>query len=366
MGMLAYGWLPVWALLGGMVLPKPFTREKDLNRQRQQWDILPALLLVLPLILFAGWRTDALGDTALYRRQFLQLKPDFQTVCRAFRSGEKDPGYTALSVLLKMLIGNRDVLFFLMIAAVQMICVALVFRRYGWDYRLCIFLFVASTDYLSWMHNGMRQFLAVAIVFAGFRFLLEKRYLPMILLILLASLFHGSALLMLPVIFLVQGKAWNIKMQLVLVLTALIMVFIEPFTRLLSLILRHTPYAEVLENEIWASDDGVSAIRVLVYSVPAVLSLVGLRHVRSQEDPVIHLCVNCSVVTAALYLVAMVSSGIYIGRLPIYTTLFGYMALPWLIDHIFEPRSAKLVRYCMLGLYFLFFVYQTVIVWGGA
>lgn len=366
MGVLTYGWLLLWVYAGGFLLPKLQYPNQHLEKTENcQWELLPALLLVLPLVIFAGWRTDSLGDTALYRRLFLQLQPSFQTIGNAFRNGEKDPGFTALSVLLKMLLGNRAALFFLLIAALQMICVALVFRKYAWDYRICIFLFIASTDYLSWMHNGTRQFLAVAIVFAGYRFLLERRYLLMVMLILLASLFHISALLMLPVIFLVQGKAWNIKLQLVLAVTVLVMVFITPVSQLLHPLLRHTPYADVLENEIWAADDGVNIIRVAVYSVPAVLSLIGLRYVRQSEDPKVHLCVNLSVITMALYLVAMVSSGIYIGRLPIYTTLYGYMVLPWLIDNIFEPRSARLVRISMQVLYILFFCYQTMIVWGG-
>jgi hypothetical protein len=66
----------------------------------------------------------------------------------------------------------------------------------------------------------------------------------------------------------------------------------------------------------------------------------------------------------ALYLVASVSSGIYIGRLPIYTTLQGYIALPWMIDRIFERRSAQLVRYAMYGAYLAFFYFQMHFTWG--
>ena len=366
MGVFTYGWMLVWMYLGIMALPKLFAHTQQPNSLLpRQWKLLPALILVLPLVILAGFRGDLLGDTALYRKLYAELAPGFRTAWNAFANREKDPGYTAFSALAKLVIGNHPALFFLLIAAIQMACVALVFRKYAWDYGICIFLFVASTDYLSWMHNGTRQFLAVAIVFAGYRFLLEKRYLPMIGLILLASVFHASALLMLPVMFLVQGKAWNWKMQLVLLATVLIMAFIKPLSRLLMQLLQNTQYSDLADNGIWEADDGVNILRVAVYSVPAVLSLVGLRFVRQAEDPAISLCVNCSVITTALYLIAMVSSGIYIGRLPIYTTLYGYMALPWLIDRIFDERSAKWVRSSMLILYTLFFFYQTVIVWGG-
>ena len=69
----------------------------------------------------------------------------------------------------------------------------------------------------------------------------------------------------------------------------------------------------------------------------------------------INLCVNCSVITTALYVISAVTSGIYFGRLPIYTSLTGYILLPWLINHMFEKKSAVLVKIMMYGFYFLFF-----------
>ena len=65
----------------------------------------------------------------------------------------------------------------------------------------------------------------------------------------------------------------------------------------------------------------------------------------------------------ALYLLASVSSGIYIGRLPIYTTLVGYIAVPWLIDHMFTIRSAQLIKFAMIGAYLIFFYYQMHVIW---
>ena len=59
-----------------------------------------------------------------------------------------------------------------------------------------------------------------------------------------------------------------------------------------------------------------------------------------------------------------VTSGIYIGRLPIYTTLQGYIALPWMIDKVFERRSAALVRVLMYGAYLGFFYFQMHFAWG--
>jgi hypothetical protein len=181
----------------------------------------------------------------------------------------------------------------------------------------------------------------------------------MVLLILLAAQFHGSALLMIPIVFVVQGKAWNFKTLLTLAATIVVMAYVDQLSPVLNDLLVDTQYDDLMNNEIWIVDDGANVLRVVVYSIPALMSLFGLKYIREADDPVINLCVNCSIVTMALFLVAMVSSGIYVGRLPIYTTLYGYIALPWMIHRIFDKPSAKLIRYIMYGAYAVFFYYQT-------
>lgn len=360
-----YWWLLIWLFLGGTLFRNmPKRREHLCGETVDRWDFLPAILMVVPYIIWAGFRHDYFGDTALYRRTFLATDPDFSIAIAAFAEDGKDPGFTAFTVLMRFLVGNNDMLFFLVIAAFQLVVISLFFCRYSTNYWACIFLFIVSTDYLSWMHNGMRQFLAVAIVLAGSKYLFSKQYVQMILLILLASLFHGSALLMIPIVFVVQGNAWNRKTIVMLVATAVVIVFVDRFSPILNELLQDTQYDDMMNNEIWSTDDGTNILRVAVYSVPAMLSLFGLKHIRAAANPIMDICINCSIVTMALYLVASVSSGIYIGRLPIYTTLQGYIALPWMIDQIFERRSAKLIRYVMYGAYLAFFYFQMHFTWG--
>ena len=63
------------------------------------------------------------------------------------------------------------------------------------------------------------------------------------------------------------------------------------------------------------------------------------------------------------YFLVALRTTIYIGRIPIYTTLHGYMVLPWLIDQIFEKASARLVKLMMVVCYVGFHYYQMEIIW---
>lgn len=354
----------LWLFIGGAVLSYAFPKKQErlLGKTVKRWDYLPAILLMIPFALWSGFRGDV-ADTYLYRKMFFEASDDLADIPGYF-SGGKDPGFTALTTLLKFFIGNNDTLYFMIFAILQTACLCFVFRKYSSDFWISIFLFIASTDYVSWMFNGMRQFIAVCIIFACFGLIIRKKYVPLMIIILLTSLIHGSALLMIPIVFVIQGKPWNFRTILMLLGTMVVIVFIDQFTPILSDLLLDTQYEGLTSNEIWSEDDGTNIIRVLVYSVPMLMSLVGLKYVRHANDPVINVCVNCSIVTMAIYAVSAVTSGIYVGRLPIYTTLMGYISLPWLIDHMFTRDSARFVKGVMVVLYFVFYYYQMSETWG--
>ena len=251
----------------------------------------------------------------------------------------------------------------MLVAAFQMLCLVYTFRKYSENFWISIFLFVASTDYMSWMHNGIRQFIAVCMTFAAFGMLVKKHYIRFALVTMLASTIHGSALLMLPFAYIMTGPALNRKTLLMIGGVALVVPFIDRLMPLMESLLMDTQYDDMMTNEIWASDDGTNLVRVLVYSVPALVVILGRKYICRNTDPAINMCINASLITMAMYLVSSVTSGIYIGRIPIYTTRHGYMILPWLIDQIFEKSSARLVKVVMVGCYVGFYYYQMEIIW---
>lgn len=358
-------WLPlIWTVCAGLIfnmLPK--AQMLIAGRVENRWYWVSAIFVALPLIVWAGTR-DYYGDTTAYARQFYRVPSSFAYLPAYLAANDKDEGFTVLITLFKSLGVSDHVVFFLLISAIQMLFMVRTFQRYSDDYWICIFLFVASTDYMSWMFNGLRQFLATTIIFYAFELMVKKKHVLFCLVVLLASTIHGSALLMIPLAFVMHGPAMNRKTIALILGVVLLIPFIDSFMPFLNNLLADTQYSDITGDEIWTVDDGTNIIRVLVYSVPALLAFFGRRYIIRANDPVMNLCVNASIITMAIYLVSSVTSGIYIGRLPIYTTLHGYMALPWIIDQIFENDSAKLVKLLMVGFYIVFYYYQMGIMWG--
>lgn len=361
-----YWWLLVWALAGGgafaVLMPKQ--QEIVMGKPELRWGKLPAFLLIFPYIIWAGFRSNQFGDTWTYRQTFRECISSFREISTYLSGVEKDQGFYFLMALEKCIFGNSDTLFFLALAAFQILIVMWICRTYSEDYGFSIFLFIASTDYLSWNFNGIRQFTAVVIVYAATPFLLKKKYVPGILLILLASTIHQSALLMLPAILLMQGEAWNKKTILYILASLSVLLFVDQFTNIMDSMLAETQYKNVVSDYQSWKDNGTNPIRVLVYSIPAILSLAGLRYIRAEGDPMIHAATGASIITCGIYLISMVTSGVFLGRLPIYVSIWSQcILLPWEINHIFSKQSARLVKMAAVICYCVFFYYQMHIAW---
>lgn len=360
-----YLMLLIWPLTVGLflnvVIPKTLVTVEGKSEYR--WGKFSAFLLVLPYIIWAGYR-QGVGDTEVYRLSFYKAASSLSSLPAYAVSQTKDTGYYVLNSLFKIFISSSSVIFFLAIAAFQLFCIMKTYRKYSSDYWMSIFLFIISTDYLSYVQNGMRQFIAVCGIFACLGWILKKEYFKTIIVIVLLSTIHQTCLIMIPIIFIIQGKAFNKKTMVLILLTLIVLVGINSFTSLLENALKETQYSDIMTNELWGNDNGTSWVRVIVYSIPLIMAVFGKKYIDQADNQVINMCVNCSIVTSALYLVSAVTSGVYIGRLPIYTSLTSYILMPWLISHMFEKKSAILVKVLMVGCYFVFFYYQMHIAWS--
>lgn len=316
-----------------------------------------AVVAVLPLVIWAGNR-GYVGDTAAYIRAFGEMPSSFSGISSYIEGIEKDRGFYFASAVIKCIIGNRQILYFVILASVQCFLLFRVYRKYSSAYLTAFFLFIASTDYISWVFNGTRQFTAVTITAACFPWILKKKYIYAIIGILIASLFHQSALLVLPFIFIVQGKAWNKRTLLFIIAVVIAVMFADRFTNILDTMLAETQYENVVSDwESW-QDDGTNFLRVLVYCVPTILSLIGLKYIRQENSAFINICTNMSIASAGLYVISMFTSGIFIGRLPIYFSLYNYILLPWEINRVFTKQSARIIYIIMAIAYLGFYLYS--------
>ena len=363
----SYWWALLWVFLaGGISLFFNFEHEEtDLQGRRVlRWHWLPAVLLMVPLVVLAAYRPLKFGDSGAYQLFYLKAPSSLSSFWTYVESQEKDKGYWALQAVFKSLITDNYQGFFLFIAAIQAFCLFFTFRKCSSDYAFSIFLFVASADYYSWMHNGIRQFLAATIIFAALPMLIKRKYgwIWLSLIILLVSQLHLSALLCIPILLMAMGRPWNWKTIVFLIGVVLVIFFVDRFTNWLGDMMEDTQYSAEIEE--LSTSIGTNIFRVIFYSIPTIASFFFRSRIEAANDRLINVCVNLSIASAALYVISYFTSGLLIGRLPIYFSLANYILIPWMIDTIFEKRSAKVIKIGFILLYSAFFYYQVGITWG--
>ena len=355
----------VWIGFMGLIQGGFYREEYNEISGEYNWRVKPlfAFIAFAPIIWMAanrGW----IGDSYNYWQSYCGMPTSIGELRSYLALNNKGEGFTILSSLIKMIVGENSFRYFLLLAIIQGSVVIAVCQKWSKNYIFTLFLFIASTEYISWMFNGVRQFTAAIIVFAGTSWMMKKNKLPLILLILLAATVHQTVLVMIPLAFVIDSEAWNKKTVLMIVGTIIVIVFISRFTGLLNTALEYTQYAGYLTMDDLAADDGANPLRALVYTVPALISFVYKNRIKEINDPMVNLCTNCSIITACIYWISVFTSGVLIARLTGYISLYSYILLPWELDNCVSESARGVIKSVTVILYIGFYYYQVVLGWG--
>lgn len=324
--------------------------------------IVFAILIFLPFIFVSGSRGFGFGDTWAYQQMFESWPDSMDKI--VLTGEERYPGFLYFTVFIKQFISSNYRVWFYIIAVIQCICLAITYRRYTSEVVLCAYFFLMS-DFQGWMNNGVRQFLVACIMFALTPLLLSKRISKIILFIIIGLLLyytHVSIIVALPIFVCALGKPMNKRTMIILGLLVLAIVFVGQFTGILSDTLEGTNY-EASTSEITATTNGTNILRVLFFSIPAMICIVCRKRIPEDAPSIINYSINMSLVGAAFYLLSAFTNGVSIGRMPIYFTLFNYILIPWQIKTFFKKENQKLIFIIFILVYFIFYCFQ-MSTWG--
>lgn len=164
---------------------------------RRKAIVLPIILLIL----FSSIRnytvgTDSITYTEAYRLEYNPYYYGFNP--------NIEYGYQFIDYLILNFFSNYFWLF--LFFSIAIVCLYMVtIKKISKYYLTSVFIFITFGFY-TFFFNGLRQGVAMAIFFFGLPYLIEKRIISYFLVVFIASMFHVSALVMLPVYFLVNTK----------------------------------------------------------------------------------------------------------------------------------------------------------------
>lgn len=359
-----YVFLIIWVIVFGIIsnmVAKPVCVGED--RYEYRTNLFMAILTFSFLIILAGLRSG-MADTYTYIRSFNNLPNNISELYNTVSTYTKSQGFYFFAGFIKCFISEDYHVWLFILATINGICVAFTLKEYSSDFATSALLFILNCSF-TWMFNGLKQFFVATIMFAATGLLINKKLIPYMVLTLFMSTFHSTALIFIPVYFIVQGEAWNKRTIIFIVLTIMAIIFADQFTDLFNDVMENTSYSESIK-ELSKTDDGVNIFRILVSSVPMIMAFIYRKRIKEISTPIIDLCINMSIMGTGIYIISKIlSSGILIGRLPIYFTIYDLILLPWLIKNLFDKNERRLIYYVMIVCYFAYFYYQIFINWGG-
>lgn len=297
------------------------------------------------LVLISGLRSN-IGDTFNYKNIF-----EDNTFTWDYVLSQKDIGFGILQMILKGISEDPQILLFTS-ALITNVLILIVFYNYSRMIEISLYVYITGGLFLVSM-NGVRQVLAAAIAFTAIKFLIKGNIAMYTLIILLASLFHFSALILLPIYFLVRAKAWSKTTLALIILSMVIVVGFEQFQTLLFSAIEDTQYA----NYQKFNEGGANFLRVVVGAVPLIIAYLGrdrLKEIFLESDYI----VNMSLL-GLIFMLISTQSWIY-ARVSIYFELYQLILISWVVK-LFRKQDQKLIYFGIIICYFIYYYYENVI-----
>lgn len=171
--------------------------------------------------------------------------------------------------------------------------------------------------------NGVRQFLAAAVVFSGHRLILQKKFWKYLLVVFIAFCVHRSAIVMLIPYFILNNRV-SVKNLILLAIGTLIVAWnYEDIFRIAGLL----KDSDMQMTDAAYYTTSVSILRVLVACAPAIFFVI--LYLTEETKGEERFYINALVMNAAA-MVAM-SNSAYLARLAIYTNMFSPLAIARLL-----------------------------------
>lgn len=305
---------------------------------------IPLSALFVLLTVFAGIRYGLGRDFDMY-----QIIYDEGELSVSF--GFLEPLWRH-SILFFKWLGMSSAAWFTLIAGATYACVIYGFRKLAGDYWwLALLAFVLTFAGYFESFNIIRQYLAVAIVLAGYHLILSKKYLHFLPIMLLAILLHQSAVFFIPILLLSEIKIPRWVLLLALPVSFVLGSLVLP--SVLDVVASSFPdrYGQYADKEVYAMASSTMLFPIFLNFV--ALYFIWRKPFLTEKAPHAYRFVNLLVIAISLYTLLL---DFEIGaRLYIYPFAFSFVlyALSIKYDRLLINRLAVSFIIAVFSLFML-------------
>lgn len=303
------------------------------------------LIAALSLVLVSGLRNN-IGDTYYYMHAYTVTDYNWEYIRKS-----KDIGFNTFQMILQKYTDDPQVMVFITALITNVIIVSVLYK-YSRLIDLSLYVYIASGMYLTSM-NGIRQYLAAAIIFAATKYIFDGNWKKYFLMVLLASTIHQSALVLIPIYFIIRRKAWSTTTFILLFLAVLIVIGFNQFSEVFFAAIGDTQYGHYKDFH----EGGANILRVAVDAAPLILAYLSrerLRELFPKSDYIVNLAL-----LGMVFMLISTQNWIF-ARFSIYFGLYQLILISWVVK-VFTEKDRKFIYYAIVVCYFVYFVYEHVV-----
>ena len=311
-----------------------------------QLDVIIWLITII-LSLYCGLRTS-FNDTAVYMKNFAELNTSLSSVDLSI---SENPGFVLLQIFVKRFISTNPQWLILICATITVYLNIQFIKEYSINVGASVFLYMTSCVYM-FAFAAVKQTLATALMMIAFTFAVEKKWVRFYMILIIAMSIHAFAFVFVVTPLFVKS-AWGKWSYAVLfgsmAVGVLFNSFIGVFLKVLGSVDDYYT-ADVL------SGSGVSIFRVMVFFVPVGLSWICRSYVKKQNDRMLNLCCNFSLIGFAFMFVAMFGNPVLFGRMGNYFLPFSLVTVCYMVFRC-TKKTNRYVMVIVMGLAYLLYFY---------
>ncbi len=303
------------------------------------------------LMVLAALRGSTVGnDTEEYIDLFRTIQYDSYAELRY------EIGYIWLNRLLVLIWDNPQII----------IIVSSIFIFYSYGRFICKYsnmpwlsLFIFFTfGFYGFAVSGIRQSLAIAILLFSYKFIIERKFIKYLVLVVTACLFHGSALLFLPAYLTNRMQLSRQNILMIFLFGLILMIGLSGVT---NIVFQYFNSYESYANGIYGGDVRIASVFYVIVSLLIILlSYRTLKRSNSRNTEAYKINGNITLlvcIAAALYIISLKLN--IFDRVAMYYNVFAIIVLPNSISRI---KSVNIRQLVIITVILFFFLYNAAVI----
>lgn len=308
-----------------------------INKRQMQYNSFFVFLTAAILICVAGFRSGVGTDYWQYAAAYDKYVLNIWDAIFNF----KEPGINIIAKISSWIYDDYTVMFF--IAATITVGLSVwTISKYSNTFAFSILLYI-FTGAWNGSFNGVRQYLACAVIFAGHRYIIDRKFIKYILIVLMASAFHITAIVMIMLYFIPLKK---IDLKEILLFTIGIILLLYSYDIVFGFVETIKGKPIVMHSYMLTQ---VSYFRIAVAVAPLLVYFLFTLKKNLRLEDIFY--INILFVNATLMLVT--SNSAYLARIGIYTDIFAVLSYQRLLNFQ-NKKLVQIMKIFILSLYVVF------------